>query len=443
MKKINVLIIVMSLLLTTCIVSVNASFLETNDPYIDPETHDIPYDIYVDDDYDGATPGWQITHFDNISAGINAVNPGGAIYVYGGIYDEYEKITINKPLTLKGENQDSIIYDTYTEIKNTNNVIISDFSIKDSSGYGVAIKQSSNCNINNNYFFHCSSGGIAVVGSHGNNFSYNTITSYPDQCCVNWNGFMLYEGSSYNHIYKNDISNTYMTGICLFEVYNNIISNNIIKDIYGGTLWHYQDFGIKFDDADNNIISDNYIKNEKGWAVALDIYKGPVFNPFASHSDNNTFSGNIFTKCDKAIEMGKCNNNTFIGNNITSNNYGYRGGLFYKTLTEWGIYLAKDNTFYHNNFINNNINAIDNSTRNKWYSPTLKEGNYWDDFKEKYPFAKPKTLRPWIWNTPYGIPPFTILNKDLYPLVDSYSGESSYQSQPQSLSSPPRSPTNI
>ncbi len=50
--------------------------------------------IYVDDDYDSSTPGWQVDHFDSIQDGIDAVEENGTIYVYNGIY--YEGVVINK-----------------------------------------------------------------------------------------------------------------------------------------------------------------------------------------------------------------------------------------------------------------------------------------------------------------------------------------------------------
>jgi len=50
-------------------------------------------------------------------------------------------------------------------------------------------------------------------------------------------------------------------------------------------------------------------------------------------------------------------------------------------------------------------------------------------YRKKYPKAKPKLLRPWIWNTPYGIDPHPLLNMGSFPFVNSYNGQSSYPSQ--------------
>jgi hypothetical protein len=48
-----------------------------------------------------------------------------------------------------------------------------------------------------------------------------------------------------------------------------------------------------------------------------------------------------------------------------------------------------------------------------------KYGNYWGDYKEKYPFAMRSLLKPWMWNTPYEIP--NMGNKDNCPLIEPWS----------------------
>lgn len=63
----------------------------------------------------------------------------------------------------------------------------------------------------------------------------------------------------------------------------------------------------------------------------------------------------------------------------------YRNTVFENTIlgNDWGIYLlrALNNTFYHNNFINNTGQASDSApSNNDWHHPTLLEGNYWSDY---------------------------------------------------------------
>ncbi|MCD6222298.1 MAG: hypothetical protein J7K12_01255, partial [Thermoplasmata archaeon] len=48
--------------------------------------------VYVDDDYNSNTPGWQYDHFSSIQPAINAVEENGTVNVYSGTY--YENIVI-------------------------------------------------------------------------------------------------------------------------------------------------------------------------------------------------------------------------------------------------------------------------------------------------------------------------------------------------------------
>jgi len=73
MKKIIVSILIMGLLLTTSIVSVNA---KTCRPY-----------IYVDDD---ALPEWyDETHVKTINGGMEVAEDGDTVYVFSGTYAGY------------------------------------------------------------------------------------------------------------------------------------------------------------------------------------------------------------------------------------------------------------------------------------------------------------------------------------------------------------------
>jgi len=85
---------------------------------------------------------------------------------------------------------------------------------------------------------------------------------------------------------------------------------------------------------------------------------------------------------------------------------------------EYGVKIdisSVGNEIYHNNFINNNENAYD-AHISIWENIDLEEGNYWDDYEEKYPDA---TNDGHIWDTPYEIPPYGPM-MDMYPLVEQY-----------------------
>jgi len=60
--------------------------------------------IYVDDDFNSGTPGWNINHFNLIQAAVDAANPGDYIEVAAGSYTE--QVTVTKSLSLVGAGRD-------------------------------------------------------------------------------------------------------------------------------------------------------------------------------------------------------------------------------------------------------------------------------------------------------------------------------------------------
>ena len=59
-----------------------------------------PAEVWVDDDFTSATPGWGITHFDAIQDGVDAVVIGGTVHVAAGTYNE--RVTIDQSMELRG-----------------------------------------------------------------------------------------------------------------------------------------------------------------------------------------------------------------------------------------------------------------------------------------------------------------------------------------------------
>jgi hypothetical protein len=66
-----------------------------------------PGEVWVDDDFDSGTPGWNVTRFAVIQDGVGAVTSGGTVHVAAGIYDE--QVVIDKMLTLQGAGVTTVI----------------------------------------------------------------------------------------------------------------------------------------------------------------------------------------------------------------------------------------------------------------------------------------------------------------------------------------------
>ncbi|MCK5258747.1 MAG: right-handed parallel beta-helix repeat-containing protein, partial [Thermoplasmatales archaeon] len=67
------------------------------------------FSVFVDDDFNGSTPDWNITCFDKIQEAINAVPENGVVNVQSGTY--HETIVINKTIKLIGEDKCTTIID--------------------------------------------------------------------------------------------------------------------------------------------------------------------------------------------------------------------------------------------------------------------------------------------------------------------------------------------
>jgi hypothetical protein len=153
--------------------------------------------VYVDDDYNSSTPGWGITHFDNIQDGVDAVSVNGTVYVFNGTY--YENVVVNKSINLIGEDKNNTIIDgggSGDVVTILNDFIkISRFKIQNSGG-GAGINLESNFSI-------VSDNNI----THNNFCIYSTYSNNTEICdnigCFNGNDITLIN-SNFNFIfYKN------------------------------------------------------------------------------------------------------------------------------------------------------------------------------------------------------------------------------------------------
>jgi len=178
-------------------------------------------------------------------------------------------------------------------------------------------------------------------------------------------------------------------GIILGLSDNNLIHNNIINN---------GNHGIRLLQSCNNTISKNYIQDN---IVAIAIL---------SESNHNIINVNrlkgVYTKPNfigRGIEIVYSNNN-LVYNNIIQ-------GFF-----EYGIWLYADsinNSFHHNNLIQNRINARDECS-NIWDNGYPSGGNYWSDFHNESQGAYDNNSDG-IVDSPYSIPGGE--NQDRYPLI--------------------------
>jgi nitrous oxidase accessory protein len=327
--------------------------------------------------------------FATITQAIAQAAAGDTIQVKTGTYQE--NLNINKPLTLQGQEPQTTIIIGEGNLDRgaqpviqvtTNNVKISGFTI-----------ESQNYSTSNLY-----ASGISIQG---------------DQCTI----------------LNNIIKNTYIGIFCSIQsstlIKDNLITANL-KDgmrFYGGSL----------NQIDNNTITEN-----AGSGIAMNGYQNTILN--------NDITANL-----RAVGYGG-SYSLIHGNNLSSNT---ESGLFLAgsnniisanqfASNKFGVFVTSqleaphENSFYQNNFLSNTYNAFDNSSSfaEQWNNNNA-QGNYWSDYKTKYPNASEST-QPGIGNTAYVIAPN---NTDNYPLLNP--SEKANQNQPALTKIPEAAPNSL
>lgn len=261
--------------------------------------------------------------YETIQEAVNAANSGDTILVKAGTYNE-EWISVNKPVSLIGDNKKSIIHYHSGSgfIITADNVHITGFTITNfepMQGYAVSLTNVTDCVVENNLIEN-NIVGIYVYGySSGNTVSGNVLAG-------NERSIELINAKD-NTISENNITGALVSGISLDVSSGNVISKNRISDLESGMgalmLW---------------VSSDNTVNG------------------------NLLFGGNLFLNVD-------CSNNILSENYVMNSNYGVFVGN------------SSDNMFYSNYFINVTQLVLDNEmspdmfSENSWDNGS--KGNYW------------------------------------------------------------------
>ena len=314
-------------------------------------------------------------NYSSIQDAVDNASDGDAVFVYDDSSPYYEQINVTKSINLIGEDKDTTVIDSdcySTVLISANKVILTKFTIKNSGEEDWM-------------YYQC-----IYVTSDNNVISNNNVISKNK-----WyrEGIRL-DIANNNEISGNYISNNYH-GISVVKSINTIISDNIVNSNSISGIGIFNDDWDWYNHSNTKIIRNNISNNKDG----IYIYSCK----YVLISDNNIFYN------DEGLRLGSSSFNTITDNTI-SNNFD-------------GIYIgsySNDNNIYHNNFIDNTDNVYDEGD-NIWDDG--KYGNYWYDYEERYPDAKPRLLFPWMWDTPYEIPSEN--NTDNCPLVKQWPNSAS------------------
>jgi parallel beta-helix repeat protein len=282
--------------------------------------------------------------------------------------------------------------------------IIENWDINASSANGIEIRNTTAYFTIRNCYLHLGLG----MGFFGIYFD-NVINGSVDNDILENNTFGIDLHYSRNNLLSNNILN--YGGIVLSSsdnnlLFNNIVENNSVDDIY-------------LDSSNNNVLSNNMVKNsDRGIDLELssfnllsnNIVKNNTNEGIFQYAAFNVLSNNIIENNHEGIFLYYASSMVF--NNIIENNY---YGIFFYLQTSNYSYI------YHNNFVNNAIQALDNGT-NTWDNGYPSGGNYWSDYTgvdENRGENQDMPGSDGIGDTPYSIAGGS--NLDHYPLMRSWS----------------------
>jgi parallel beta-helix repeat protein len=387
-----------------------------------------PRTIIVPDDYP------------TIQEAINAASSGDIIYVKAGTY--YESITINKPLSLEGEDAAVTIIDArgaYIAIFidfHLSDVTIKRFTIKNAIWYGILPQCGNRLIIEGNRIINNGLDGIFLHASNSN--VTNNIIANNGR-----NGIYLEGGN--NFLRNNTLwNNTYNFGVNVFgeAFFQDIDDSNTIdgKPIY---YWVNRNSGQVPSNASyvaivnsTNIVVQNLKleKNLQGVLLAFNtncVIKNVtmISNGVGleiTESTNITAKNNTLLFNDCGVFLLNSGNSTVAENKIVRSKFNLPGEINpVDGVAGFGVYLtnSSNNKIYHNAFIDNLRSAFIEPfptppSINTWDDDYPSSGNYWSDYTGIDLYSGPyqnETGSDGIGDTPYTI---DANNVDRYPLMN-------------------------
>ncbi len=270
-------------------------------------------------------------------------------------------------------------------LSSSNNNTLEENAVLENTEIGVYLTESHGNTIKNNEVKSNDKSGIELMRSRNNIMEKNTALD-------NLEGIELRWDSNNNTIKDNVLKANSVQGIYISSD-KNIIERNIVSHNF---------YGIHIDSGNvNNIIKNNIVKSNSEFGILLTI-----------NSNNNYIEGNIASDNDVGVDLSDSYRN-IIRNNIIISNVENGVGLSSSTYNliennnisknrHYGISISQhydkdfketsiENLIYHNNIIDNHfwggfkgyhpqVQEYFYRRVNRWYDPTLLEGNYWSDY---------------------------------------------------------------
>jgi parallel beta-helix repeat protein len=189
-------------------------------------------------------------------------------------------------------------------------------------------------------------------------------------------------------------------------------SNVTVKNVnVRGSVW-----GLSLINASNSLIVNNTISETGNGYLSMDQQTAGIY---IAGGASNVIKGNTLSNNYNGVLLVESADNLIVGNTI-ANCYN-PCGFSAVGINFWG---ASNNMIYHNNFLNNSMQAYGGITiaaagvaplaNNTWTDGHF--GNYWSDYQTKYPDVRE------VENTGTGSLPYVIdeKNQDNHPLLEPF-----------------------
>ncbi len=317
--------------------------------------------------------------------------------------------------TIAGNNINSTLWNGL-KLENTNHTQISSNSISEGIDVGILPENSHNLTIADNEISRIQRFGIYLSESGNSTIEHNVLdtmqygvysyyssfNTFFDNSFVNSTYISIYfHHGDYNNFSNNDIDSFSATyGIYMnWLSYSNISSN--LLNVRGATaVYDYQgdDNTIDYNEVSKNAYTGFYLAYTQD-ILTYNFIDTCFYGVYLWYTDNNQISYNTLISCSYGIYGYAADQNLLTYNAFVNNNIG-----------AWLDNFCNDNTFHHNDFLGNSLQAYDKTAIGDNYWNETDTGNYWSDYSG--PDVQPEFG---IGDVPYNI---TGNTADFYPLVD-------------------------
>jgi nitrous oxidase accessory protein len=308
--------------------------------------------------------------YPTIQSAVGNASDGDTVFVKRGVYLEnsYTGIVIDKPISLVGDDQQTIIrpkyyyryhYQSLIQIT-SDNVQVSDLTI-DGAVYNITLAQ---------MLGHSSSWTPLEDAKYDKVSTVNTGISLGDI-----SGKKNYTGCK---IYGNNVINTDLAGIGVSGVGNEVYQNTVSGIFLGGQNNRAYQNNVTsrvYISSSNSVLDGNYISgisSEYYQAIIVDSCKNvTIKNNIVTGNSNGlflrwdgtyyVFQNNITNNLGYGIQIGdSCSNAMIYDNNIVNNTIGIN--VPNHSLSTLIGDVGKNNLVFNNNLLHNRINAVVNNT---------------------------------------------------------------------------------